>query len=100
MESDNQTNIINNNFCESVLWDPYLTWYTDNPDFTTCFHQTVLTYTPVIILYLLSPLSILSTKKSRDRNVPWSILNITKTVINLILLILPFIDLGYALDEK
>ncbi len=36
----------------SVLWDPSLTWDTENPDFTPCFHATVLTYTPAAVLLL------------------------------------------------
>ena len=29
-------------FCVSDLWDRNVTWDTDNPDFTTCFENTVL----------------------------------------------------------
>ena len=28
-------------FCEGKFWDLSLTWQTDDPDFTACFHQTV-----------------------------------------------------------
>ena len=28
-------------FCEGNFWDLALTWETDDPDFTPCFHQTV-----------------------------------------------------------
>ena len=28
-------------FCEGKFWDLSLTWETDDPDFTACFHQTV-----------------------------------------------------------
>ena len=26
-------------FCPDPLWDANLTWNTDSPDFTACFHQ-------------------------------------------------------------
>ena len=26
-------------FCPDPLWDANLTWYTESPDFTACFHQ-------------------------------------------------------------
>ena len=87
-------------FCEGPLWDLNLTWYTDNPDFTTCFHQTVLTYIPTIFIALLSPLSLWSSSKNKDRSIPWTILSVTKIAVHFVLIILPFIDLGYAIDEK
>ena len=87
-------------FCDDPLWDLNRTWYTENPDFTTCFHQTVLTYVPAGILLLLSPLSFWSSKKSRDGKVPWTVLNGSRTAVNVCLVVLPFIDIGYAVDEK
>ena len=87
-------------FCDDPLWDLGLTWYTENPDFTTCFHQTVLTYLPFGVLLLSTPLSVWSSNKSRDRRVPWTFVNISKVALNLLLIILPFIDLGYAIDDK
>jgi hypothetical protein len=36
----------------SILWDMNLTWNTENPDFTSCFHVTVLTYIPAAVLLL------------------------------------------------
>ena len=50
-------------FCDDVLWDLNRTWNTDIPDFTTCFHQTVLTYVPAAFLLLLSPFSVWSSRQ-------------------------------------
>ena len=47
-------------FCESPLWDLDLTWNTTNPDFTPCFHQTVLTYIPTAVLILGIPFQVSS----------------------------------------
>ena len=33
-------------FCHDHLWDINKTWYSDNPDFTLCFHSTALVYIP------------------------------------------------------
>ena len=88
-------------FCDkSPLWDVNLTWYTDDPDFTTCFHQTVLTYIPIAVLLLLAPLSIWSSSKSKDRGIPWTALSVTKMILHFVLVILSTIDLGYAIDHE
>ena len=45
-------------FCASDLWDLQLTWNTTNPDFTPCFHQSVLTYIPTAVLILALPFQV------------------------------------------
>ena len=42
-------------FCQDELWDLSLTWYTEQPDFTKCFHATVLVYVPCGCLWLFLP---------------------------------------------
>ncbi|XP_069503213.1 multidrug resistance-associated protein 1-like isoform X2 [Ambystoma mexicanum] len=37
------------------IWDLNLTWYTDNPDFTPCFHNSILYWIPCVYLCLCSP---------------------------------------------
>ena len=86
-------------FCDDPLWDLNSIWYTTNPDFTTCFQQTVLTYVPAVVLLLLTPFSVWSASNSKDRKIPWTILNIAKLVVNILLIIIPFVDLGYAIDK-
>ena len=65
-------------FCPDPLWDTNLTWYTDNPDFTVCFQQTVLVFVPSFALLLLTPFQFQVINESRDKNVPWNILNIIR----------------------
>ena len=79
------------NFCQDPLWDSNLTWYTDNPDFTTCFHQTVLVYVPCFFLWILTPLQWYQAKKSIDSFVPWSLLSLLKFGLTSILIILALI---------
>lgn len=86
-------------FCDDPLWDLNVTWYTDNPDFTTCFHQTVLVYVPLGLLLLFLPVEFIYIRKSKDRNIPFTLLNLTKITLNLILIVLPIIDLFYVINH-
>ena len=78
-------------FCDDPLWDISVTWNTDNPDLTTCFHQTVLVYVPAIVLFLFAPIQLSLARRSHDRNVPWSILNILRMGFTVLLILLPII---------
>ena len=44
------------NFCTDEFLDLNLTWNTDSPDFTLCFHSTALTYLPCIYLWVFLPI--------------------------------------------
>ena len=71
-----------NGFCQDPLWDLELTWYSDQPDFTTCFHQTVLVYFPCGILWLLAPLQIYFARQSKDGEILFSYLLLLKFNLN------------------
>ena len=58
-------------FCGSPLWDSNLTWFTETPHFTPCFHSTVLVYAPCLVLWLLAPLDLYYYNISHARDVPW-----------------------------
>ena len=47
-------------YCSTKFWDASVTWNTDSPDFTPCFHQTALVYTPTLILVLATPFQVRS----------------------------------------
>ena len=68
-------------FCGDPLWDADLTWNTDSPDLTECFQETVLVYAPAAVLLLFLPLQALYIKRSRDRGVPWTLLNVARTLL-------------------
>lgn len=87
-----------NTFCTDPLWDSDLTWFTDDPDFTTCFHQTVLVYVPSLVLVLLSPIQLYLAKTSKDAQVPWSVLSISKFTFTAFLLGLAVIDLIWQIS--
>ena len=56
--SSNISVVQESHFCNGALWDLNVTWYTDRPDFTTCFHSTVLIYVPCLFLLLTMPLKL------------------------------------------
>ena len=59
-------------FCSDPLWDLNLTWYTDEPDFTHCFHSTVLVYLPCAFLWLGLPVKLYEWRSSTSRQIPWT----------------------------
>lgn len=85
-------------FCPDPLWDLDLTWRTSNPDFTTCFHQTVLVYVPAAILFLFTPLQIYFGRCSKDANVPWTITSLLKFGLNSALVAIQVVDLVYEIQ--
>ncbi|XP_063535449.1 multidrug resistance-associated protein 1 [Cydia strobilella] len=81
-------------FCGSKFWDTNLTWNTDNPELTECFEKTVLIWVPCIYLWLAAFLDTYYIINSKERNIPWNPLNISKLIITSLLIVLTFVDLG------
>ena len=82
-----------NQFCSGELWNLNLTWFSDSPDFTPCFHKTVLVYLPCAFLLILSPIEIRSNFVSKNRFIPWSWLSICKIVSTGLLCLLSVFEL-------
>ena len=80
-------------FCSEELWNLNLTWFSDSPDFTPCFHKTVLVYLPCAFLWLLSPIEFRSNFVSKNRFIPWSWLTISKVVSTGLLGVLSLLEL-------
>ena len=74
-------------FCQDPLWDLNLTWYTDNPDFTRCFHSTVLVYTPCLLVDLCLVIKMFEWKNSKSRDVPWTPTMLGRLVLSGILIL-------------
>ena len=88
-------------FCAGELWNNNLTWYTDSPDFPTCFHKTILVYVPCAVLWLLSPIELKSNFSSNKRFVPWTVLKISKLICTSFLSVLALLELvRFALLSK
>ena len=75
-------------FCATPLWDINLTWYTDNPDFTPCFHKTILQYIPFAVLLLITPYQCYALSKSRHRGIPISLITSTRILLTALLIVL------------
>ena len=80
-------------FCDSPLWDVNLTWYNDNPDFTLCFHDTVLVYLPAALLWLLAGVEVAKCRNSKNRGVPTTTLTIARLWLICALILFSLVDL-------
>lgn len=69
-------------FCSDSLWDLNKTWYTDDPDFTDCFHQTVLVWVPCLFLWLMLLIQYYAIISSPHGLKKWTWLPLTKIVSN------------------
>ncbi|XP_016987820.1 multidrug resistance-associated protein 1 isoform X2 [Drosophila rhopaloa] len=87
-------------FCGSTFWNATETWWTNNPDFTPCFEQTVLVWTPCAFYWLFVIFDFYYLKASLDRNIPWNKLSVSKALVNLGLLVITALDLIMALIKK
>ncbi|UYV60329.1 hypothetical protein LAZ67_1000846 [Cordylochernes scorpioides] len=58
--------------------DRNLTWDTNDPRFTGCFHKTVLVWIPCGFLWVFAPLETYFLLRSAKKYIPWTALNITK----------------------
>ncbi|GAB6025159.1 Multidrug resistance-associated protein 1 [Chamberlinius hualienensis] len=83
----------------SLFWDYSLSWNTTAPRFTDCFQNTILIFIPCTFLWLFLPCKINSFRHSKSRLIPWTILNISKIVLNCILTLLPVINLLFIIKE-
>ena len=77
-----------------------MTWNTTDPELTSCFQQTVLIWTPCAFLWFFALLELYYIKNSKDKNIPWSFLNISKLCLNGFIIILTIVDLGMAVSEQ
>ena len=84
-------------FCGGQFWNLSLTWDTDNPDFTPCFHKTVLAWIPTSILALFSFNEYRIIKASDNRTISFNILNLTKLLFTCLLIVLTIVEFVYAI---
>uniref|UniRef100_A0A182IP70 ABC-type glutathione-S-conjugate transporter n=1 Tax=Anopheles atroparvus TaxID=41427 RepID=A0A182IP70_ANOAO len=84
-------------FCGSRFWDLNLTWYTDDPDLTPCFQQTVLVWAPCAFLWVFSMLELYYLRRSPNKDVPWSFWNVSKLTLIGLLIVLTIVDLVKAI---
>ena len=87
-------------FCGSDFWNISVTWETGidgTPDFTPCFTKTIISWFPTFVLILATLAEFPSYFKSENRNIPWNFLNVTKTGLTTLLVILTIIEFGFTI---
>ncbi|KAM9296382.1 ATP-binding cassette sub-family C member 3 [Gastrophryne carolinensis] len=83
----------------STFWDSNLTLYTDNPDLTPCFQNTVVAWLPVIYLWLMMPFYIIYLRYNRRGYIVLSLLCKAKTLFGVLLWIVSWADLFYSFHK-
>ena len=81
-------------YCVADVWNGNLTWNTEHPDFTPCFHKTILVFVPCGFLWLLAPLEYMSNKRHPARTVPTSWLFLAKLAATAVLVAIAAAELG------
>ncbi|KAI1286896.1 ATP-binding cassette sub-family C member 3 [Halotydeus destructor] len=86
-------------FCRTEFWDDNVTWYSESPDFTPCFHETALVWAPCAFLWLLSPIEIyrIRTKRIKATRIPWTVISTVKVMFAVLLAFLSASELMNAL---
>ncbi|XP_046682933.1 multidrug resistance-associated protein 1-like isoform X2 [Homalodisca vitripennis] len=79
-------------FCNSSFWDPEQSWNTPDPDLSPCFEQTALVWGPCLLLWVLVPFEAIIILSSKCRDVPWAFTNVTKLLLNLMLIVISAIN--------
>ncbi|XP_037669575.1 multidrug resistance-associated protein 1 isoform X1 [Choloepus didactylus] len=82
------------------FWDWNVTWYTDNPDFTKCFQNTVLVWVPCFYLWACFPFYFLYLSRHDRGYIQMTHLNKAKTALGFLLWIVCWADLFYSFWER
>ncbi|XP_073399008.1 multidrug resistance-associated protein 1 [Dendrobates tinctorius] len=82
------------------FWDANVTWYTENPDFTKCFQNTVLVWIPCIYLWLCFPFYFLYLHRNDQGYIRMSHLSKAKTALGFLLWLVCWADLFYSFWER
>ncbi|XP_071968860.1 ATP-binding cassette sub-family C member 3 isoform X2 [Engystomops pustulosus] len=76
--------------------DPNLTLYTNNPDLTPCFQNTIIAWIPCIYLWAILPFYIIYIKYNRKGYIVLSTLSKAKTLFGVLLWLVCWADLFYS----
>eukprot|EP00079_Xenopus_tropicalis_P030383 XP_012826370.1 PREDICTED: multidrug resistance-associated protein 1-like [Xenopus tropicalis] len=78
------------------FWDINQTWHTDNPDFSQCFHNSVLNWIPSIFLFICSPFYVLYLRRHGRGYIRMSALSKAKTCLGALLVLVCYTELFYT----
>uniref|UniRef100_A0A8D3BME4 Multidrug resistance-associated protein 1 n=1 Tax=Scophthalmus maximus TaxID=52904 RepID=A0A8D3BME4_SCOMX len=82
------------------FWDWNHTWYTENPDLTQCFQNTVLVWLPCLYLWICSPIYLIYLRSHDCGYICMSHLNKAKTAVGFLLWIICWSDVFYYFWER
>ncbi|XP_010618468.1 canalicular multispecific organic anion transporter 2 isoform X1 [Fukomys damarensis] len=82
--------------CGSKFWDSNLTVYTENPDLTPCFQNTLLAWVPCIYLWVALPCYLLYLRHHHHGYIVLSHLSRLKTTLGVLLWCVSWADLFYS----
>nr|XP_040570177.1 multidrug resistance-associated protein 1-like [Lepeophtheirus salmonis] len=86
-------NKVHMKFCKDNFWDLSQIWDTNYPYFSDCFFQTIISLSPSMILFLLSPLELLYNKnKCSSPKTLFDPFSIFKAAIPCILIVLSILE--------
>ncbi|KAM5274228.1 ATP-binding cassette sub-family C member 3 [Ctenodactylus gundi] len=80
----------------SKFWDSNLSVYTDNPDLTPCFQNSLLAWIPCIYLWAALPCYVLYLRHHQRGYIVLSRLNRLKTAVGVLLWCISWADLFYS----
>ncbi|XP_044159188.1 multidrug resistance-associated protein 1-like [Bufo gargarizans] len=78
------------------FWDVNQTWHTDNPDFSWCFHYTILYWIPCLYLFACSPFYIFYLRRHDRGYIRFSLLTKAKTCLSALLTLVCYTELFYT----
>nr|QBP17584.1 ABCC1-X8-like protein [Brachionus rotundiformis]QNH67883.1 ATP-binding cassette transporter subfamily C member 1 X8 [Brachionus rotundiformis] len=85
--------------CGSSIWSTKIV-YSSYPDFTPCFHYTILKWTPCLLLWLVAPFWTYMLSRKIQYKLKFSILSFLKIFSVLILILVEFYYLMKAYNES
>ena len=83
-------------FCGGYFWDQNVTWYTEDPDFTPCFHKTVLAWTPTVIFVFFAAFEVRKHLQSDRRRTPWNFYYVSSLLVTLCLVGVTIVELVFV----
>ncbi|KAJ1097026.1 hypothetical protein NDU88_002155 [Pleurodeles waltl] len=81
----------------AAIWDLNVTWHTENPDFTPCFHNSILYWIPCIYLWICAPFYFTYLCRHDKGYIRMSHLSKAKTCIAVLLAGLCYTELFYTI---
>jgi ATP-binding cassette subfamily C (CFTR/MRP) protein 1 len=87
------------NFCGSEFWSLNETWYTDDPDFTRCFHKTVLAWIPSAFFFFFAIFELKKITSNSKGKISWNTYNLTKVIITLSLIAVSVAEIALIAKE-